>query len=171
MILTRSQLHPCWIGQTVIVAIFCVWSRLQPALILAILLSLGLGAASHWILKPPMYALRGGYFILATVPIGIACTAVGLGIRWASPAYKQPDQAITGSSGVIMMVLAVMAVFAQAGLLYLFGWEWYQNSLVKKADPKLWSLIVFGSMWLLVVASSTVLPLLMAKRRLERWDL
>lgn len=129
-------------------------------------LSAGLALAAWPVFKPTGMSAVAGLVTHLTAPLGLASLHAGLGIAWARGA-SQPEDVITGPSGVLVMGLSFAYVVAQVVLWVPPIREAYRLSLSSRFEAQWWALLGPGLLWLVLQIGVLVWPWRRALRRMQ----
>jgi len=147
------------------------WDHLKAKVLLFTLLllplSLVLGAMVARVFTPNPLAEALGLADFLVLPLTLACLNTGLGVAWAGSGASHAEEVIASPSGVLAMVLGALLVLAQNALLVGPLHEIWWRSMIPQYQVHWWAMVLVGVLWLTLHATAAIVPLRMAKRRIE----
>jgi hypothetical protein len=103
--------------------------------------------------------MAGGFYLIATVAIGISWLMTGLGAAWSRFNITHPDEMVTGTPGVLAVVFCAFYLFIQALLISFPLRELQHLSLSHRFTPDWRAFFIPGILSLILHGMAVWLPL------------
>jgi ABC-2 type transport system permease protein len=137
---------------------------------LALLSGLGLLLFGSCVLalKPSPRLLLAGLLVMLTAPMAITSLCVGLGAAWGRPDMENPEDMVTGGSGLLLLTLAGLYLLLSLGLLVPPLGELSRLAISHRFTPRWAALLLPAACWLLLQATAVALPMRYGHQALAR---
>jgi ABC-2 type transport system permease protein len=119
-------------------------------------------------LKPSPRLLLAGLLVMVSAPLGITSLCVGLGAAWSRGDLENPEDMVTGGSGLLLLTLASLYLLLSMGLLVPPMQELSRLAMSHRFTPRWAALLLPAACWLLLQVAAIGLPMRYGHQALQR---